>query len=199
MLREILSRRRMPGVEKVAHRELLVAIRRGGQPVVLASRSDAVAIEDVARVLRRGLVAPDRHRVDPRVHLQAGAVADLDDVGEGVECRIVGRIVQRWLDALRIERVTAAPHLDDQGVDVGAPGGGDQVVSFARRADPFVKRIYPEGAQLGRIRGDGTLGADARDGREEKRARDSEVTQRQRGDLIVPYAGSLSTTPPSNR
>ena len=78
-------------------------------------------------------------------------MADVHDVGERVEGRIVGRIVQRWLDALRVERVTAAPHLDDQGVDVGAPRRRDQVVGFTRGTDPLVKRVHPQGAQFRRV------------------------------------------------
>ena len=148
---KIFGRGRVARVEKVANRKLLIAVRRRGEPVLVANGGDAVAIEHMARVFRWRLVAPHWHGVDPGVHLEARPVRNLHDVGEGVEGRIVGRIVQRWLDPLRIERVTAAPHLDDQGVDVGAPCRRDQVVGFTRGTDPFVKCVHPQGAKFRRV------------------------------------------------
>jgi hypothetical protein len=46
-----------------------------------------------------------------------------------------------------------AAGLDDQGIDVGGPRRGDELVGLLRRPDPFVKRVDPEGPQLRRVPG----------------------------------------------
>ena len=68
---------RMARVEEVADREPGVTGRRCGEPVLVSGSAGTVPVEDVALVFRRRLVAPHGHRVDPRVHLEAGGVRRL--------------------------------------------------------------------------------------------------------------------------
>jgi hypothetical protein len=54
------------------------------------------------------------------MNLETGSMAGLDDVGEGVEGRLVRRVVERRLTTLGVERVTAPTDLDEKGIEVGA-------------------------------------------------------------------------------
>ncbi len=147
---EMVLGRRVAGIQEVSDRELLRAVARARQPAGVARRRWPVPVEDVARVLRRRLVAPDGHGVDPGVHLQAGRVRRGDDVGQGIERRIVVRVVERRFEAARVEGVAAAPHLHDERVDVNAPRVGHELRGFLRRADAGVEGVDPERAEFRR-------------------------------------------------
>jgi hypothetical protein len=85
------------------------------------------------------------------MNLEPRAVTAVYDVGKRVERGIVAGIIERRLDALRVEGIAAATNLDEECIDVGARGSSDEVVGFAWRTDPFVECVNPERADFGRI------------------------------------------------
>ena len=87
-------------------------------------------IEHVARVLWRRLIAPDRHGVHPGMDFETGPMRSIDDVSERVEGWVEGRIVERRLDSLRVERITAATNLDHQRVQVCPTRRDDEFVGL---------------------------------------------------------------------
>ena len=78
-----------------------------------------------------------QQRVDPRMHFEAPLVGALDQAGQGIEVhrlspeqRAAGRL------ARVVERVAAATHLHEQGVEAGPLGVVDDPIHVPRRHEP---------------------------------------------------------------
>ena len=61
-------------------------------------------------------------------------VGALDQVGQRVEAGGKRRVFDAGLQGARVEGVAATAHLDDQGVDVGAAGVGEEAVDLLLRS-----------------------------------------------------------------
>ena len=80
----------------------------------------------------------------------------VDQVGERIEAGGEAGVFGARLKAARVEGIATAAYLDEQGVDVGAAGIGEEAVYLIWRLEAVAVGVNPEATKLGRgaVRGD---------------------------------------------
>jgi hypothetical protein len=140
------------GIEEVAV-EPGGAVLAPAQPVVASGGVGTVLVEDVVGVGRGSVAgAPDDGGGDPGLDLDArlAVVGAVDEVGQGIEAGGEARVLGARFEAPGVESIAAPTHLDEQGVDVGAAGVGEEAVDLGGRLEAIAVAIDPEAAELGR-------------------------------------------------